>query len=198
MVEIVNLVIKNGNTVITEKADNINIGQTGIKDNKHSEPFQSMKLKDTTESIRDSIFIVHGRDDFNLRDVVARLLKEEGFDAIILDQKPNEGGLTIIEKFEKYASTAKYAIILLTPDDIGGLAPLNPLNLSPRARQNVFFEMGYLYGKLGRNKVWALSQEIEVPSDLQGILYIPIDKMGAWKRSLIEELEKAEPNAERV
>jgi predicted nucleotide-binding protein len=137
---------------------------------------------------KDSVFIVHGRDDF-VKDAVARFIEQLGLQALILHEQPNEGK-AIIEKFEYYSSTVKYAVILLTPDDVGGFA-LDQSNLSPRARQNVIFEMGFFFGKLGRSNVCALHQGIELPSDLQGILYIQLDKYGEWKKPLKEELKKA-------
>jgi len=188
MVKIDNMIINKSDIVITDNANITKNEQDGAKSNQGSKDSGSMNQEIITRASKDSIFVVHGRDNSNMREVVARLLEKNGFDAIILDQKPNEG-LTIIEKFEKYASTAKYAIVLLTPDDVGGLAILNPSDLSPRARQNVFFEMGYFYGKLGRDRVCALYQEIEVPTDLHGVLYISIDKGNAWKYRLTKELE---------
>jgi predicted nucleotide-binding protein len=42
----------------------------------------------------------------------------------------------------------------------------------PRARQNVIFEHGYLFGLLGRNRTCALLKgEVEFPSDLDGVIY---------------------------
>lgn len=137
---------------------------------------------------KDGVFIVHGRDDL-AKDAVARFIEKLGHEAIILHEQPNEGR-AIIEKFEYYSSTTKYAVILLTPDDVGGLA-FDQSNLSTRARQNVIFEMGFFFGKLGRSNVCALYQGIELPSDLQGILYIPLDRNGVWKELLRKELEKA-------
>jgi predicted nucleotide-binding protein len=186
MVKIGNIVIKNSPTVITDIYTKNE--QYGIESNQEGRESQSAKQEIATTPTKSSIFIVHGRDNSNLREVVARLLEKNGFEAIILNQKQNEG-LTIIEKFEKHASTAAYAIVLLTPDDLGGLYLSNPIDLAPRARQNVFFEMGYFYAKLGREKVCTLYQEIEVPSDLQGVLYIPIDSGDEWKGRLMEEIE---------
>jgi hypothetical protein len=57
-----------------------------------------------------------------------------------------------------------------------------------RARQNVVLEHGYCLAKLGRNKVFALVKgDIEKPSDLSGVLYIPMD--GKWKYEVTEELK---------
>jgi hypothetical protein len=52
--------------------------------------------------------------------------------------------------------------------------------------------MGHFFGKLGRRKVFALlSPEVERPSDIEGILYIPLDKKDEWKKILVRELKAA-------
>ena len=62
-------------------------------------------------------------------------------------------------------------------------------NAKPRARQNVIFEFGYFMGRLGRLNVRALYQEgVELPSDVHGMLYIPLDNKGEWKRKLACEI----------
>lgn len=131
------------------------------------------------------IFIVHGRDD-GIKNEVARFLEKAGLKPIILHECPNEG-MTVIEKFEKY-SNVNFAIVLLTPDDKGGLNE-TPFNEKLRARQNVIFELGYFCGKLGRNKVVAIiKDEVEQPSDIVGITYISYRE---WKNQTLRELKKA-------
>jgi predicted nucleotide-binding protein/predicted RNA-binding Zn-ribbon protein involved in translation (DUF1610 family) len=62
--------------------------------------------------------------------------------------------------------------------------------LKTRARQNVIFEFGYFIAKLGRDKVAALCEEgIERPSDIDGLLYTPIDQKGEWKKKLAKEID---------
>jgi predicted nucleotide-binding protein len=46
-----------------------------------------------------------------------------------------------------------------------------------RARQNVVLEFGYFMGKLGRDNVCCLHKgDVELPSDMHGIVYIPFEK----------------------
>jgi predicted nucleotide-binding protein len=133
---------------------------------------------------KDRIFIVHGRNE-SVRRAVARFLTDLGKDPVVLVDLPS-GGRTIIEKFEHYARSARYAIVLVTPDDVGGLrsAP----DVRARARQNVLFELGYFIGKLGRGKVCLMStDEIEWPSDLHGVVYVPIDAKNQWGWALVHE-----------
>jgi predicted nucleotide-binding protein len=134
------------------------------------------------------IFIVHGRDDGS-KERVARFISTVGLQPIILHEQPNEGR-TIIEKFETHSNVA-FAVVILTPDDVGGLAD-DADNLRPRARQNVVFELGFFIGKLGRTRVAALHKErLELPSDYSGVVYIEFDTGSAWKFSLVKELKAA-------
>lgn len=132
------------------------------------------------------VFIVHGHDA-ELKETSARYVEKLGLHPIILHEKPNSGS-TIIEKFEQHADVP-FAIILLTPDDVGGE---KDNELKPRARQNVIFEFGYFIGKLGRNRVCALHKgDVELPSDYDGVLYIKVDSEGAWKQKLAQEMVEA-------
>ncbi len=137
--------------------------------------------------ISDQIFIVHGHDEAS-KETVARFVEKLELHPIILHEQPN-AGRTIIEKFEDHSNVG-FAIVLLTPDDFG--APRNSHDLKPRARQNVILELGYFIGKLGRGKVCALYKEgVEIPSDYQGVLYIPMDSAGAWRTALAKEIKNA-------
>lgn len=132
------------------------------------------------------IFIVHGHEE-GPRYAVARFLERIGFEAIILSEQPNEGR-TIIEKFEANADVG-YAVVLLTPDDTGAA---KGTEAQPRARQNVILELGYFIGKLGRKRVSALrSTEIEIPSDILGVLWTVYDPHGGWRTKLAQELQAA-------
>jgi predicted nucleotide-binding protein len=153
-------------------------------------PSRLEKLGDNmNQQVRDSVFIVHGRDN-EIKEIAARFLEKLELNPIILHEKANMG-LTIMEKFEAHSAEARFAVILLTPDDVGKLASETEASLKPRARQNVIFEMGYFCGRLGREKVCALYSKVEQPSDLDGILYIPVDDADAWKTSLAKELKAA-------
>ena len=137
----------------------------------------------------DEVFIVHGHDD-EAKETVARFVENFGIEATILHEQANRGQ-TIPEKFEEHASEAGFAIILLTPDDVGASQD-EANNLKPRARQNVVLELGYFWGRLGRGRVCVLYKEgVELPSDMQGILYVPMDNFDGWKQKLAREMKQA-------
>ena len=121
------------------------------------------------------IFIVHGHDNDALQSV-ARFISRIGLEEIILSERP-DGSRTVIEKFEAESGDVSFAIVLMTPDDSGNA---------------LASELGYFAGKLGRGKVLVLRKgDIEIPSDLAGVLYTELDEHGGWKRKLLSELTYA-------
>jgi predicted nucleotide-binding protein len=130
------------------------------------------------------VFIVHGHAGAP-REAVARFLGRLDLEPVILHEQANQGK-TIIEKFETHADVG-FAVILLTPDDVGGPSASE---LHPRARQNVILELGYFIGRLTRAKVCALKVgDLELPSDILGIAWTPFDPHGAWQLALAKELK---------
>jgi predicted nucleotide-binding protein len=134
------------------------------------------------------VFVVHGHDG-ETKVTVARFLSMLlAREPIILHEQPDRGR-TIIEKFEAHAGQVGSAIILLTGDDEGG-AVGQPQQR--RARQNVVLELGFFLAKLGRERVVILHEQgVELPSDINGVLYVPLDSGGAWRNAVARELEAA-------
>ncbi len=141
------------------------------------------------EKTSQKVFIVHGHDEA-AKHITARFVGKLGLHSVILDEQPSEG-LTIIEKFERYANDADFAIVLMTPDDVG--APIQQEGeLKLRARQNVIFELGYFFHALGRKGVCALYKEgVELPSDIYGVVYVLMDEFDAWQLTLAREMKRA-------
>lgn len=116
------------------------------------------------------VFLIHGHDSlamFELKDFLHSL----GLDVVVLFQQDDKG-FTIIEKFEHYGNQCEFAVALLTPDDkqAGELSGAERM----RARQNVILEIGWFMRKVGRQGVVLLHKgDVELPSDLLGILYLP-------------------------
>ena len=91
------------------------------------------------------IFVVHGHDEA-ARESIARFLERLDLEPIILNEQVSRNQ-TIIEKIESYGREVGFAVVLLTPDDVGGKAPDA---LQPRARQNVILELGRVNTIRGR------------------------------------------------
>jgi predicted nucleotide-binding protein len=139
------------------------------------------------------VFIIHGRDD-GTKNELARLLERLDFEPIILHERPDRGQ-TIFEKLRSQLSDVGYAFVLLTPDDVGGLAS-NPTNLVPRARQNVVFEHGLFVGHLLPDRVCAIRRgDVEIPSDLHGVVYKTLPESGGISSlayEIVRELRAAD------
>ena len=154
-----------------------------IETNLKSKEKEIKKIKNSKK-----VFLVHGHNN-EIKETVARFLEKIDLYPIILHEQANKGQ-TIIEKFEEY-SDVSYAVVLMSPDDVGNSIS-NKDNLNFRARQNVIFELGYFFGKLGRKNVCALlNGDIERPSDYDGIIYIGFDNNDGWKMLLAKELKQA-------
>jgi hypothetical protein len=133
------------------------------------------------------VFLVHGRDE-NARNEVALFLNKIGLEDIVLHQRPNRGR-HLLTKFQEEAEGASFAVILMTPDDDGGLVG-EPQQR--RARQNVVFELGFFIGKLETPHVAALiGPGVEKPSDFDGICWIEFGRGPKWKTELARELKAA-------
>lgn len=148
------------------------------------EPGHGLTSDDLCDGAR-RIFVVHGLDN-EMKATVARFIKQLDFEPIILHEQASSGD-TIIEKLERN-SDVSYAIVLLSPDDVGAVESKKD-ELQYRARQNVVLELGYFIGKLGRSHVFTLvRKQVEFPSDFQGVVYVPFDGED-WKLRLIKELK---------
>jgi predicted nucleotide-binding protein len=145
----------------------------------------SQKTIDTNTS---NVFIVHGHNE-EMKIKIARAIEKLGLNPVILHEQPNKGK-TIVEKFTENSNVG-FAIVLLSADDIAHKKN-KPKESKYRARQNVIFELGYFIGKIGRERVLAFfenNQNLEIPSDYNGVLYVPFDKNDKWQFELVKELK---------
>ena len=127
------------------------------------------------------VFIVHGHNG-EIKQKVARLVEQQNIKPIILDEQVNTGK-TIIEKFEQNSNVGA-AVCLFTADDTGKAN--KEKDDKPRARQNVVLETGFFMGKLGRERLVIIAENrIELPSDMQGIVYINNN----WELDMLKELK---------
>ena len=139
-----------------------------------------------------NVFVVYGHDT-NSRNELEVILRRWNLNPLILEKLPSKGQ-TIIEKLEENIEKASFAMVLLTPDDEGKVAGVES-GLMGRARQNVILEMGMLLAKLGRKRVAILHKkttELELPSDVNGLMYISFDKsVGEGTQQLAKDVQEA-------
>ncbi len=164
--------------LLLDKAEKITNNASGLT--KEQKPRLEMSKK---------IFIVHGHDD-EMKSSVARFLEKFNLEPIILSEQTNRGR-TIIEKFEEESNVGFAVVLMSDKDDVG--AEVGSTDYKPRARQNVILELGYFMGKLGRkNHVCVLKKgNVEVPSDILGVVYNTYNNDDGWKFALAKELRAA-------
>lgn len=177
----------------------------------------TVPTKKRPETLSKKVFVVHGKDRKSVQELKS-ILKELGLIPIVLHEQPS-GSRTIVEKLEKYSDVG-FAFIILTPDDVGtsaieyrkaqqkfikelievlnkpkkeaSKAEREEFGLNNRARQNVVLEFGFFIGLLGRDKVCCLYKgDLELPSDMHGIVYIPFGDSVTEAREVIERELKA-------
>ncbi len=137
---------------------------------------------------RRNVFISYGHDEEAIA-TVAKFVQNLGLKVTVLDEQPKKGQ-TIIDKFEEHADEADFAIVLLTPDDVGSSKATG--KRKPRARQDIIFELGYLRGGLGGERVCALYKEgVELPSSIRDVAYVSMDSADDWKLKLTQGMRKA-------
>src|SRR5438128_480905 len=111
------------------------------------------------------VFVVHGHDESMRGDVVSQLIML-GLHAIVLEYEINKGR-TLTDKLIDSGDVG-FAVVLLSPDDMGYSKSDGAAKARPRARQNVVFELGYFIGRIGKEKVLVLfrkEKDFEIPSD---------------------------------
>lgn len=132
------------------------------------------------------VFIVHGHDE-KARESVKKFIKSKRLEPIILKDIPFRGK-NLIDKLDGALDKAKYAIVLLTPDD--SISSKIDKDVEHHARQNVILEYGLSRGKLGKENVCLLIKgNVHIPSDLQGVGRIEMNRSSEWKKQLTKELK---------
>lgn len=167
------------------------------KDQKSAEELKSMLLGFGLSPI-----ILHEQASGS-RTIIEKLEKysKVGYAFVLLT--PDDAGYC---QYEKRILTQDYAIKMTLTlqrlrifakkqfEPIVGDGMKNFLNiLRGRARQNVVFEFGYFVGLLGRDRVCCLYKgDVELPSDMDGIVYVPFKKsVSEAKPEIIKELKAA-------
>lgn len=114
---------------------------------------------------------------------VARALKEElhaPFLEIVSWKKLGVFKLSehTMESLEKIVNECDFGIFILGPDDL----LIKNSEVHDVARDNVIFELGLFFGKVGRKRSYMLRPsdiEIKEPSDLKGITWAPYEIKGS-------------------
>jgi predicted nucleotide-binding protein len=115
-----------------------------------------------------NVFLIHGRDEGKWRELKDILRDKFQLNPIVLNEQPDAGCSTLVEKFEYYAKNCSYAMAIFTPDD--QVTSLDG-ETYVQARPNVIYELGWFCGRLDRKRVILLLKDgTSVFSDFGGIM----------------------------
>lgn len=134
-----------------------------------------------------NVFIVHGHDETNLLKLEKLIKNRFKLTPLIMKDEPGQSR-TLIEKLEHLGKDTSYSFVIYTPDDIIELED----NRYAQARPNVIFELGWFFGRLGRQNVCILYQKgTKIHTDLEGIHRIEFNESVEEKILDIEKELKA-------
>jgi predicted nucleotide-binding protein len=139
------------------------------------------------------VLLAHGRDK-RWAQAVARLLEQAGSHELTVLDNRSEHRAALLERGGEQDGATRYAVVLLTADDIGGprLESAEEPYFAPRAHQEVVFEMGFLAAALTPARVCVLYEEgVELPCELDGISLVRLDLAGTWQPKLLMKLRGA-------
>ncbi len=141
-------------------------------------------------SAKRRVIVACGSDD-QMQEAVTWALEKLWLLPVVLCEEPGHGR-KIVEKFTDYADVA-FAVVLLSPDNYVFGKGEEPTKRKLKPRQDVVFELGFLLGKLGRDRVLVLfreseKKEFDVNTDFEGVKAAPFDDRDSWKIALIREL----------
>jgi predicted nucleotide-binding protein len=115
----------------------------------------------------DGVFISHGRSNEWFK-VQSYLEKDLNVKTLELAQEASQGR-TVLQKLNEESQKCRFAVIVMTGDDITGD--------QVRARENVMHEIGFFQGKYGLKNIALLHEEgVNIPSNIHGLVYIPFPK----------------------
>ncbi len=139
------------------------------------------------------VLLAHGPNERWLQAVTSLLEHAGKHEVTILNERSGKRG-ALADRFGERTPGSRYAIVLLTADDIGAPRVESEAEpyFSPRAHQAVVFEMGFLVAALVPGSVCVLYEDgVQLPCDLEDIAYVRLDMAGTWQPKLLLQLRKA-------
>lgn len=152
------------------------------------EPVFHDNADDTAAITRERIFLVPGQNDV-LNAEVYRFLSGNNIHLVVADN-PYLNRRSIHEQFNEFTDI-KYAIVLMTGDHYMFPHAQSANHAHLVVNQQVAFQLGYLVGKLGRERVLGLYEEqsqFKLPTAFFDVFYVAQDQEQSWQMELERRL----------
>jgi len=157
-----------------------------------TEKFLTQTTTNTTNELASKanrrVFVISGSDD-EMKQAVTKALTKLWLVPIVSCEEPGHCR-KIVEQPTDY-SGVNFAVVLLSPDDYAYAKTDEPTKRKFRPRQEVVFELGFVLGNLGKDKVLVIFREaanFETPEIFANLKVTAFDDRGSWKLSLLREL----------
>lgn len=134
------------------------------------------------------IIVVSGTDE-TIKQTITGALRKLGLASVVMSEEPKQGK-KIVDKFKDYADVG-FAVVLLSPDVYAYPKGEEATKRERIPRQDVTLMLGFLLGKLGKDRVLVFYRECPnfvFPNEFEGIKFTPLDDRDSWKHALIREL----------
>ncbi len=134
------------------------------------------------------VFVISGSDE-EMKKAVTKTLTKLWLTPIVLCEEPGHGK-KIVEQTAEYADV-NFAVALLSSDEYTYAKTDEPTKRKLRPQQEVIFELGFVLGKLGKDKVMVLFREsdtFDVPTIFASLKVTAFDDRDSWKLALLREL----------
>jgi predicted nucleotide-binding protein len=160
-----------------------------VTEKKPATTSQAQMAAPTPSGTPSRIIVVSGTDE-TMKQTITGALRKLGLASIVMSEEPKQGK-KIIESFSKDYADVGFAVVLLSPDVYGYPKGEEATKRERTPRQDVTLMLGFLLGKLGKERVLAFYREspnFTFPLEFEGIKFTALDDRGSWKLALIREL----------
>ncbi len=143
------------------------------------------------ESTYQSVYVVSSHDELLEQEVVS-VGERLGLDLIVVNFR-KEPEASLDKRFALYPAVG-FAIVIMGADDLAHAKDQGMHEPRLRCAQHLVFELGFLLGKLGRERLFVLYpdfKDFELPTSFFELMYTPYKQNGSWQWDLLRQLKKA-------
>ena len=166
--------------------DNIPIEQPQPEPPKETTEIQTPAASTSPKppQLSNRILLIHGSDD-KMKEKVSAVLKKWGLTVVLSFDRENFHK-PLAQKMTEF-SDAAFVIVLLSFDGYFYGKDQKAKDAKLVSHPRVIFELGFMIGKFGRDKVFVLYDEknnYELPTDFFNAYYIPYNETRLWQNEL--------------
>ncbi len=176
-------------TSVISTQDNVPPEQQEPPKKIESPPVPAASTSPKQPQLSNRIFLIHGSNE-GMKEKVSAVLKKWGLTAVLSFDRENFHN-PLAQKMTEFSDVA-FVIVLLSFDGYFYGKDQKVKDAKLISQPNVIFELGFMLGKFGRDKVFVLYDEkknYELPTDFFNAYYIPYNENRFWQDDLAKALK---------